>query len=143
MNKDLYVGNLSLGITAEDLIQEFSRYGEVIRALIVRDALTNVSRGFGYVEMSEGGDEAIANMDGLLYRGRSLHVHHAKPLVGPTWPNGDERESIPVMPDYPFRGWPLCIIDPPPGGDGSWTSLYDDPPATRDTEASSASENDE
>ncbi len=154
MNKNLYVGNLPFDTTAAGLTQEFSRYGTVIRSLIVTNPETNESRGFGYVEMSAGGDLAVACLDGSLYQGRSLTVHQTKPRVDPIWPAGaaregipvmpvyqpdaDDREGIPVMPDYQFRGWPSQIIAPP-NEEGSWASLYDDYPATRDADAYSPS----
>jgi RNA recognition motif-containing protein len=39
---------------------------------------TGGSRGFGYVEMSAGGDQAVAGLDGSVYQGRSLAVHQTK-----------------------------------------------------------------
>ncbi len=140
MNNNLYVGNLAFHTTAGDLTKEFSRYGIVIRSLIVTNPETNESRGFGYVEMSEGGDQAVAGLDGSVYQGRSLTVHQMKPRMDPIRPDRDDREAIPVMPDYQFRGWPSPIIAPP-NEERSWASLYDDHPATRDADAYSGSQN--
>ena len=42
--------------TADDLRQWFSEYGEVTKAQITTDRETGQSRGFGFVEMSSGGD---------------------------------------------------------------------------------------
>ena len=58
--KKLYVGNLSFGTTNEDLTQLFSQFGEVASASVVTDRETGRSRGFGFVEMSSGAEEAIA-----------------------------------------------------------------------------------
>jgi RNA recognition motif-containing protein len=57
----------------------FGEYGEVTRAQIVSDRDTGRSRGFGFVEMSEGGDAAIAALNGAQLQGRSLTVNEAKP----------------------------------------------------------------
>jgi RNA recognition motif-containing protein len=79
MSKNIYVGNLSFQTTADDLIQAFGEYGSVTRAQVVSDRETGRSRGFGFVEMSEGGDEAIAALNGAQHQGRTLTVNEAKP----------------------------------------------------------------
>src|SRR5262245_48775682 len=79
MSKNIYVGNLSFETTADDLMQVFGEYGTVTRAQIVNDRETGRSRGFGFVEMSDGGDAAIAALNGAQYQGRPLTVNEAKP----------------------------------------------------------------
>jgi RNA recognition motif-containing protein len=79
MSKNLYVGNLSFQTTADDLVDAFGQYGNVTRAQVITDRETGRSRGFGFVEMSEGAEEAIANLDGALFQGRNLTVNEAKP----------------------------------------------------------------
>ena len=79
MSTNIYVGNLSFDTTADDLIQLFSQHGTVERAQVVSDRETGRSRGFGFVEMSEGGDAAIAALDGAQVEGRALKVNEAKP----------------------------------------------------------------
>jgi RNA recognition motif-containing protein len=79
MSKNIYVGNLSFQTTADDLIQVFGEYGTVSRAQVVSDRDTGRSRGFGFVEMSEGGEEAIAALNGAEYQGRALTVNEARP----------------------------------------------------------------
>jgi RNA recognition motif-containing protein len=79
MSKNIYVGNLSFQTTADELRELFSEYGTVARAQIVNDRETGRSRGFGFVEMSEGGDDAINALNGTQYQGRALTVNEAKP----------------------------------------------------------------
>jgi len=79
MSKNIYVGNLSFQATADDLRTLFSQYGTVTRAQIVTDRETGRSRGFGFVEMADGGDEAIAALNGTQVEGRALTVNEAKP----------------------------------------------------------------
>lgn len=79
MSKNIYVGNLSFQTTADDLIQLFGDHGTVTKAQIVSDRETGRSRGFGFVEMSDGGDAAIAALHGTQHEGRSLTVNEAKP----------------------------------------------------------------
>lgn len=77
--KNLYVGNLPFSTTADDLVSIFGEHGTVQRAQVVNDRETGRSRGFAFVEMSEGGDAAIAALNGADFQGRTLTVNEAKP----------------------------------------------------------------
>lgn len=82
MSKKLYVGNLSFSTTSEDLTGLFAQYGSVTSAQIVTDRETGRSRGFAFVEMASGGDEAIAGTNMRDFQGRTLTVNEAKPREG-------------------------------------------------------------
>jgi RNA recognition motif-containing protein len=79
MTKKLYVGNLAFGTTADDLREAFASHGNVTSAQIVSDRETGRSRGFAFVEMADGADAAIANLNGAQFQGRTLTVNEAKP----------------------------------------------------------------
>src|SRR5262245_35796661 len=79
MSKKLYVGNISFQTTSEELVQAFSQFGTVLGAQIVSDRETGRSRGFAFVEMHTGADEAIAGMNGQQLQGRTLTVNEARP----------------------------------------------------------------
>ena len=79
MSKKLYVGNLSFTATSDDLSGLFGEYGTVTSASVVTDRETGRSRGFGFVEMSDGADEAIAATNMASFQGRNLTVNEAKP----------------------------------------------------------------
>lgn len=79
MSKNIYVGNLSFETTTADLETAFSQFGNVKRAQVATDRETGRSRGFGFVEMAEGGDEAIAQMNGKQLNGRTITVNEARP----------------------------------------------------------------
>ena len=79
MSKNLYVGNLSFQTTADDLREAFAQHGTVTRAQVVADRETGRSRGFGFVEMADGADQAISNLNGALFQGRPLTVNEARP----------------------------------------------------------------
>jgi RNA recognition motif-containing protein len=91
MPKNLYVGNLPFSATADDLREAFSRFGTVTRAQIIVDRETGRSRGFGFVEMADGADEAIAQMNGAVFQGRQLTVNEARPRE--ERPRGRERRG--------------------------------------------------
>ncbi len=75
----LYVGNLSFGTTDQDLHDLFGQYGTVTSAQVVMDRDTGRSRGFAFVEMGSGAEEAIQATNGQDYQGRTLTVNEAKP----------------------------------------------------------------
>ncbi len=77
--KNLYVGNLPFSTTADDLREAFGQYGEVSRAQVISDRETGRSRGFGFVEMNEGAEQAIEALNGAMFQGRTLTVNEAKP----------------------------------------------------------------
>ncbi len=79
MSKNLYVGNLSFSTTSDDLRTAFSQFGTVQSASVVMDRETGRSRGFGFVEMADGGDDAINAMNGADFQGRKLTVNEARP----------------------------------------------------------------
>jgi RNA recognition motif-containing protein len=79
MAVNLYVGNLPFTTTNEELTQMFSQFGTVTKTQVIMDRDTGRSRGFGFVEMSDGAEAAIQGMNGADYQGRRLTVNEAKP----------------------------------------------------------------
>jgi RNA recognition motif-containing protein len=81
MAKNIYVGNLTWGTTADDLLALFQQHGEVIRAQVITDRETGRSRGFGFVEMGNDTEAqaAIDALNGSNFQGRPLTVNEAKP----------------------------------------------------------------
>ena len=79
MAKKLYVGNLTYDTTEDTLVELFSEFGEVLSAQIIIDRDTNRSKGFGFVEMAEGADEAANALNGQDFHGRNLTVNEARP----------------------------------------------------------------
>ena len=77
--KNLYVGNMSFSTTEDQLREVFSQYGTVTKVQLITDRETGRPRGFAFVEMSDGGDQAIAALNGSQLDGRTLTVNEARP----------------------------------------------------------------
>ena len=88
---NIYVANVPYSVKDQDLRDLFEPFGEVTSAKIIMDKVTNRSRGFGFVEMSDdnAGRAAIEANNGKSFQGRDLVVNEARPR-----PEGDR----------PFRG---------------------------------------
>jgi RNA recognition motif-containing protein len=82
---NIYIGNLSLEITEDELRKEFTSFGEVISVTIMNDKYigSGQPRGYGYVEMASKseGATAIANLEGKKLRNRVVNVVEALPLT--------------------------------------------------------------
>jgi len=78
---NLYVGNLANEVTDEDLQEAFSKYGEVESAKVIKDKFSNLSRGFGFVEMPKNSeaDAAIKGLNGEELKGKALQISEARP----------------------------------------------------------------
>src|SRR4051812_39905728 len=79
MAKKLYVGNLTYDTREDDPVELFSQYGEVLSAQVIIDRDTNRSKGFAFVEMGSGADEAIQALGDRDFKGRNLTVNEARP----------------------------------------------------------------
>ena len=81
---NIYVGNLSLEVTEDELRKTFMTYGEVRSVTIMNDKYigSGQPRGYGYVEMSlrAAGAAAIANLSGRILKDRAVEVVEALPL---------------------------------------------------------------
>lgn len=82
MSKNIFVGSLAWGTTSEGLERAFAQYGVVTSAKVVSDRETGRSKGFGFVEMESGGDEAIRALNGSDLDGRTIVVNEARPREG-------------------------------------------------------------
>jgi RNA recognition motif-containing protein len=79
MSKNLYVGNLAFSTTSADLETLFGQHGKVTSAQVVMDRESGRSRGFGFVEMASGAEEAIKALNLTDFQGRSITVNEARP----------------------------------------------------------------
>ena len=78
---NIYVGNLSYGMSEDELRDAFGAFGEVSSVKILMDRETGRSRGFGFVEMpnQSEAEAAIAELNGKDVGGRALRINEARP----------------------------------------------------------------
>ncbi len=81
MDMNIYVGNLSYGVTEDELQQLFGEYGSVVSANLIMDRDTGNSKGFGFVEMENKAEaeKAVKDLDGSSVKGRNIKVNQARP----------------------------------------------------------------
>ena len=78
---NIYVGNLAYNVGEQDLRTAFEEHGTVDSVKIIMDRMTDRSKGFGFVEMSndDEGKAAMEALDGKDLEGRPLKVNEARP----------------------------------------------------------------
>ena len=78
---NLYVGNLALNVSENDLQQAFEAFGEVESVKIIKDRYSGESRGFGFVEMPSGAEaqSAMNSLNGTELKGLAIKVNQARP----------------------------------------------------------------
>ncbi len=79
--KNIFVGNLSFGVTEDAVRSLFEQYGAVERVSIVTDRDTGRAKGFGFVEMTGDAEaeRAISSLNGQELDGRNLTINEARP----------------------------------------------------------------
>jgi len=84
MNMNIYVGNLPLEMTEDELRKEFTAFGEVASVTIIDDKHIGSyqQRKYAYVEMASRseGEIAIANLEGKRMSNTIINVIRALPL---------------------------------------------------------------
>ena len=81
MESKLYVGNLPYSATEDELSSIFAQAGTVTSVAIIKDRETGRSKGFAFIEMSNGDEaqKAISMLNGRDMGGRDLRVSIARP----------------------------------------------------------------
>jgi RNA recognition motif-containing protein len=81
MSAKLFVGNLSLDTTGDELRDLFSEVGEVDSCQLISDRDSGRSKGFAFIEMKsvENANSAKEKFNGQELHGKPLKVNDAKP----------------------------------------------------------------
>jgi len=59
---NIYVGNLPFSASEDDVRDLFTQHGQVMSVKLINDRETGRPRGFGFVMMSAGGDQAVEGL---------------------------------------------------------------------------------
>lgn len=81
MEAKMYVGNLSYDTTEQQLRDLFAQAGTVVSVALIKEAGTQRSKGFAFVEMSSQAEmqKAIQMFNGYSLSDRQLTVNVARP----------------------------------------------------------------
>ncbi|KAI3800072.1 hypothetical protein L1987_35380 [Smallanthus sonchifolius] len=122
---NLYIGYLPPTMDDDTLIRLFAPFGEIVMAKVIKDHITGLSKGYGFVKYSDvnQANTAIANMNGHQLEGRSIAVRVAgkrpQPVIPPgppalvpgSYPN---QQPVAGAPPAPYSGNPVPWGPPPP-----------------------------
>jgi RNA recognition motif-containing protein len=78
---NIYVGNLSYNVNADDLKGLFEAHGAVTEVNLMIDKYTGQSKGFAFIEMPKQAEAeaAIKALNENPLKGRNLKVNQARP----------------------------------------------------------------
>ncbi len=78
---EIYVGNLAYATTDDGLKEAFAKFGEVTAVRVVKDRMTDRSKGFGFVTMPDAAQAqaAIDALNGHELDGRTVRVNESQP----------------------------------------------------------------
>ncbi|KAK7263855.1 hypothetical protein RJT34_31452 [Clitoria ternatea] len=127
---NLYIGYLPPTLDDDGLIQLFQQFGEIVMAKVIKDRVSGLSKGYGFVKYADVtmANNAILAMNGYRLEGRTIAVRVAGKPPQPVVPPGPPASAVPTYPvpsqplgAYPSQqyaaGGPLGSA-PPPGSYG-------------------------
>ena len=82
---NIFVGNLDITVTEQQLRELFATHGAVETITIVKDRDTGEPRGMAFVEMTQAKEAqgAISALSGTMLNGRPMTVNEARPKIQP------------------------------------------------------------
>ncbi|KAL6006210.1 Splicing factor 1 [Asimina triloba] len=115
---NLYIGYLPPTLDDDALIRLFSPFGEIVMAKVIKDRVTGLSKGYGFVKYADvsQANQAIASMNGYRLEGRVIAVRVAGKPPQPTVPPGPPASTAATYPAPPQQFTPGGPPgNPPPG----------------------------
>ncbi|VVB13287.1 unnamed protein product [Arabis nemorensis] len=96
---NLYIGFLPPMLEDDGLINLFSSFGEIVKAKVIKDRVSGLSRGYGFVKYADVhmANSAVHAMNGYRLEGKTLAVRIAGKPPPPTAPPG----PLPPTQAYP------------------------------------------
>lgn len=92
---NIFVGGIAYACTEENLRKEFEAFGVVSKVVILKDRITGIPRGFGFIDMSAKleAEAAIKALNGKEFMGLVLNVKEAQPKSYSPFIPGSSRGS--------------------------------------------------
>ncbi|KAL3837881.1 hypothetical protein ACJIZ3_022472 [Penstemon smallii] len=123
---NLYIGYLPPTMEDDGLISLFSPFGEIVMAKVIKDRVSGLSKGYGFVKYADvqQANNAIASMNGHKLDGRSIAVRVAGKPPQPVVPPGPPAPAVPPYPAtnqiygaYPSQQYNIGgpMVSGPPG----------------------------
>jgi cold-inducible RNA-binding protein len=77
---NIYIGNIDITVTEQQLREVFAAHGDVESIAIVKDRDTGEPRGMAFVEMTQATEAqaAISALNGTMLNGRPMNVNEAR-----------------------------------------------------------------
>ena len=103
---NLYIGYLPPTLDDDGLIQLFQQFGEIVMAKVIKDRVSGLSKGYGFVKYADVqmANNAIVAMNGYRLEGRTIAVRVAGKPPQPVVPPGPPASAVPT---YPVPSQPL------------------------------------
>ncbi|ONI25021.1 hypothetical protein PRUPE_2G275100 [Prunus persica] len=97
---NLYIGYLPPTLDDDGLIRLFSPFGDIVMAKVIRDRITGLSKGYGFVKYADVqmANNAIASMNGFRLDQRTIAVRVAGKPPQPAVPPGPPASTMPTYP---------------------------------------------
>lgn len=107
---NLYIGYLPPTLEDDGLIQLFQQFGEIVMAKVIKDRMTGLSKGYGFVKYADitMANNAILAMNGYRLEGRTIAVRVAGKPPQPVVPPGPPASGMPTypVPSQPHGAYP-------------------------------------
>ena len=112
ISRKIFAGNLSFGMSREDIMELFGTVGPVVDVVMPLDKVSGRPRGFAFVEFEteEDAAKAIETLNGKEVSGRPLRIDEAKerapraPMLPPQAQPWDDRGGRPPKAKGSRRG---------------------------------------
>ncbi|WOG90361.1 hypothetical protein DCAR_0209605 [Daucus carota subsp. sativus] len=107
---NLYIGYLPPTMDDDELIRLFQPYGDIVMAKVIKDRVSGLSKGYGFVKYSDvaQANQATASMNGQRVDGRVIAVRVAGKPPPPVVPPGPPAPPVSAYPgqNQGYNGYP-------------------------------------